>query len=133
MSLPEEKFTYTNFDSQIEIQLTPSYHAERSNPLADYYFYQYRLKINNFTDHSYHLLQRQWKFRCESGVDKIEHGDGLSHMDFQLKPYSTIEVSSFCTLPNAHGSMRGKLIFCDESGEQLIIELPLCFLKPPLQ
>lgn len=133
MNYSVEKYTYSNFREDIQIEISPRYVARRSNPLLDYYFFQYDMTIVNHTDETLKLWQKNWVLNRGVNSQDIEHGDGLNHIQLVLRPNSSTEVSSFCSLPQPYGNLRGHLWFTTSHHKVIQLPLPLVFFRPPMQ
>lgn len=124
--------------SAIEIQVTPNYIVEKSNPLQSLYVFTYNVIIFNKSQSSVQLISRYWRIRDAFGrIDEIE-GPGVIGQQPLLLPQNNFEYSSFCPLSTEFGTMQGyyKMRIIDEEDDNATnplfnVEIPTFQLVAP--
>jgi ApaG protein len=124
-----EYYTCTTQDIQVEV--TPSYVADRSDPLNNQYFYAYKIKITNNSVISCKIIHRHWKIKDGNGKIFEVQGTGIVGEQPMLLPQESYEYTSFCPLNSPYGNMRGKYQMIDEFGNRFWVEIPLFFFRQP--
>jgi ApaG protein len=94
----------------IRIVAVSEYEPERSSPAESYYFFSYRIRIENHGEAAAQLLSRLWIVTDDRGeVTRIE-GPGVVGETPLLQPGVSFEYTSFCPLPTAVGTMEGHYV-----------------------
>jgi ApaG protein len=116
----------------VRIEVQPAYVPEESQPMANYFFFSYRVRIHNQTDKTLKLLSRHWIITDAFGkVEEVE-GEGVIGQQPTLKPGEMFEYSSFCPLPTPTGSMVGTYTMIDPSTKtRLEVQIPKFTLCEP--
>jgi ApaG protein len=94
----------------IRIVAVSTYEAERSAPLAQQYFFSYRIRIENVGDETAQLLSRLWIITDERGETTRVEGPGVVGETPVLAPGDAFEYESFCPLPTSMGVMEGHYV-----------------------
>ncbi len=123
------EFEATTNDIRIEVQ--PSYEREQSNPMQNYYFFSYRVRISNMADRPLKLMSRHWVITDAFGKVEEVMGPGVIGQQPLLKPGEVFEYSSFCPLSTPTGSMKGTYIMVGPKGEQVEVTIPAFVLSEP--
>lgn len=122
---------YEAVTENIRIEVLPAYEREQSHPLANYFFFSYRVRIHNQTEKTLKLLSRHWIITDAFGKVEEVKGPGVIGMQPTLKPGEMFEYSSFCPLPTPTGSMQGSYLMVDAAGGQLEVKIPQFILSEP--
>jgi ApaG protein len=94
----------------IRIVAVSEYEPERSSPAEGYYFFSYRIRIENHGEAAAQLLSRLWMVTDDRGeVTRIE-GPGVVGETPLLQPGERFEYTSFCPLPTQVGTMEGHYV-----------------------
>lgn len=103
----------------IRIVALGHFEPERSSPADSYYFFSYRIRIENRGDATAQLLSRLWIITDDRGeVTRVE-GPGVVGETPVLAPGDAFEYTSFCPLPTPVGTMEGHYVMhFVESGER---------------
>lgn len=115
----------------IKIQVAPEFIRDQSNPMQNYYFFSYRVKITNESGRGVQLLSRHWIITDAFGKTEEVEGPGVIGQQPRLKPGETFEYSSFCPLATPTGSMKGSYTMVGEDGKELEVKIPLFILTEP--
>lgn len=103
----------------IRIQARSEYEPERSSPAERYYFFSYRIRIENVGDQTAQLLSRLWVITDDRGEVTHVEGPGVVGETPVLAPGDAFEYTSFCPLPTPVGTMEGHyLMQAVPSGER---------------
>ncbi|KAK8960746.1 hypothetical protein KSP40_PGU010812 [Platanthera guangdongensis] len=91
----------------IRVQVRSVYIKSRSQPSKEQYFFAYRIRITNNSEHPVQLLGRHWI--VTDGNEKTENIWGLGVIGEQpvILPNSGFEYSSACPLSTPGGRMEG--------------------------
>jgi len=128
----EGQFTYSETTHSIEVSVTPRFIPEQSNPEANYFFYAYNIVIKNHSLKTVQLISRHWVVRDGNGLEEHITGEGVVGERPVIYPDGSFEYTSACPLRTRTGNMRGTYLLIDESEQEIIIVIPLFFLRPPL-
>jgi ApaG protein len=94
----------------IRIVARSRYEEERSEPAQGYYFFSYRIRIENLGETTAQLLSRLWVITDDRGeVTRVE-GPGVVGETPVLAPGEAFEYTSFCPLPTPVGTMEGHYV-----------------------
>lgn len=122
---------YSETTENIQIEVSPSYVKERSNPEQKQYFYAYKIKITNHSDKGIKVIHRHWKIKDGNGKAYDVQGSGVIGEQPMIAPNDSYEYTSFCPLHSPFGNMRGKYQVMDEFGNRFWVSVPLFFFRPP--
>jgi ApaG protein len=126
---PIEYYTATTEDIQIEV--VPSYLADRSSPKDNQYFYGYKIRMTNHSNAGVRVIHRHFKIKDGKGHTQEIQGSGVIGEQPMIRPGTSYEYSSFSPLSTPHGNMRGKYQMMDEFGNRFWVDIPLFFFRPP--
>jgi ApaG protein len=101
----------------IRIQVATFYVEERSEPEADYFFFAYRIRIDNTGSETAQLISREWIITDSDGNVERVQGPGVIGETPVLAPGEAFEYTSFCPLRTSVGSMQGAYTMRTEDGE----------------
>ena len=126
-------YTYTNFDENrdLQIDVVPTFIAEKSAPQNDYYFFAYEVSIKNLGDEEVQLISRHWVIRDGNKRERYINGEGVIGQRPKLIPGDSFEYQSFCPLSTSTGNMRGKYEFQTNDGKKFWVSIPLFFFRTP--
>ena len=110
-----------------------SFHVPgRSAPERGYYFFAYRVTIENEGDTSVQLISRHWVITNANGEVKEVRGPGVAGEQPVMEPGEAFEYTSFCPLPTPVGAMNGSYQMVDlETGEEFDAEIAPFTLAEP--
>ena len=101
----------------IRVQVESTYIPERSEPREKYFFFAYRVVIENEGDETAQLLSREWVITDSDGNTEKVIGPGVVGEQPVLQPGGSFEYTSFCPLRTSFGSMHGAYTMKTDSGE----------------
>ena len=110
-------------NSDININVKPSYVPERSNPIQSYFLFSYFVNITNNSNVSIKLLSRYWHITDGSRISEDIYGPGVIGKTPTLRPKTSFSYSSFCPLKTPMGFMRGTYRMVDEKGVEFDTEI----------
>lgn len=116
-----------NFD----IQVTSTYIIEESKPDQNYFFFSYKIRIQNKGSQMAQLMSRHWIITDSFGRNEEVRGPGVVGLQPKIQPGQTFEYESACPLPTATGSMKGFYSMVTEAGETVQVEIPEFWLVSP--
>jgi len=119
----------TTHDIRVEVE--SRYHADRSVPSRQHWFFSYTIRISNLSHRTVQLVSRHWIITDET--DHVEEviGEGVVGEQPVLAPGEAFQYTSFCTLKTANGSMRGTYQMITSDGDQFDIDIAPFALREP--
>ena len=126
-------YTYTNFDEgrDIQINVIPTFIAEKSAPQNDYYFFAYEVEVHNLGSEEVQLISRHWIIRDGNKRERFINGEGVIGQRPKIESGDHFSYQSFCPLSTPTGNMRGKYEFQTLSGKKFWVSIPLFFFRTP--
>jgi ApaG protein len=115
----------------INVTVDSYYLAERSQPAEKYFFFAYRIRIENLGDEAAKLISREWIITDGDGNQQIVRGDGVVGEQPRLGPGQAYEYTSFCPLPTEVGAMEGSYFMRTDGGEMFRAEIAPFTLAVP--
>ncbi len=126
----ENPAVYSATSEKIEVNVTPRFVSEKSNPEQNFYLYKYRIIITNGGQRRVKLLSRCWKIRNGRQKEEVIRGPGVVGKTPELEPFDSFSYESFCPLNTPTGNMRGYFEFIDLETEEIFqVPVPLFFLR----
>lgn len=120
---------YREVTQDVEVEVTPRYVVENSDPEKQYFFFAYHVTITNRSRSPKRLVSRKWIIVDGKGhVEKVE-GPGVVGETPRLEPGQSYSYTSACPLSTPTGNMRGTYQMADDAGEVLDVRIPLFFLR----
>ncbi len=115
----------------LKISAQPQYISDESRPEQNYFFFSYRISIQNKGHETIQLMSRHWIIT--DGIGNVEEvrGPGVVGLQPKIQPGQNFEYESACPLTTSTGSMRGFYTMLTESGESVQIEIPEFYLVSP--
>ncbi|TKY55215.1 ApaG protein [Spatholobus suberectus] len=104
----------------IRVQVRSVYIEGRSHPSRGLYFFAYRIRITNNSDHPAQLLRRHWIITDANGRTENVWGIGVVGEQPLILPGNSFEYSSACPLSTPNGRMEGdfEMIHVDRVGSR---------------
>lgn len=117
--------------SQFKIHCQAVYIVGESKPEEDYYFFAYKISIENKGSSTAQLMSRHWQILDGNGKVEEVRGPGVVGLQPKIQSGQTFEYESACPLPTSWGSMKGHYHFISENGESFTVDIPEFFLVAP--
>ncbi|WP_411274097.1 Co2+/Mg2+ efflux protein ApaG [Daejeonella sp.] len=97
----------TKITDGVKISVETIYQPEYSNPANEHFMFAYRVNIENLTDKSVQLLNRNWQIFDSNGTNREVEGEGVVGQQPVIEPGDNHEYVSGCNLKTDMGSMKG--------------------------
>ena len=97
----------TKITDGVKISVETIYQSEYSNPANEHFMFAYRVNIENLTENSVQLLNRQWHIFDSNGTKREVEGEGVVGQQPVIEPGDNHEYVSGCNLKTDMGSMKG--------------------------
>lgn len=115
----------TSVTEGIKVTVKTEYQTDYSSPLQAHFVFTYRIRIENASDYTIHLLRRQWTIYDSNGTVREVEGEGVVGLQPVLEPGEVHEYVSGCNLRSSMGKMTGSyLVERIIDGRQLRIIVP---------
>ncbi len=115
----------------VKVEVSPRYHADRSDPAAKYWFFSYTVRITNEGAEAVHLISRHWIITDATGHEEQVRGPGVVGQQPRLEPGESFEYTSACPLPTSLGSMHGTYAMRQVNGTLFDAEIAPFTLADP--
>ncbi len=115
---------YRTTTRSIEVEVTPTYIADRSSPKEGYYFWAYTIIIANHGAGTVQLKTRHWMITDANGRTQEVRGPGVVGEEPVLAPGESFEYTSGVPLPTPSGFMTGRYGMIGPGGEPFEIDIP---------
>jgi ApaG protein len=122
-----QKTTQPHFQLFVQVK----YNETESKPDTQYFFFNYRIRIQNNSDFSAQLMSRYWIINDACGQTEEVRGAGVVGLQPKIPAGQSFEYESACPLPTSSGSLRGTFQMIGEDGSQFDIEIPEFYLIAP--
>ena len=123
--------TQTTLSSHFEIVVKTMFVPEKSKPDQNFFFFAYRITIQNKGTTTAQLMSRHWIITDGYGRIEEVRGPGVVGQQPNLKPGQSFEYESACPLTTTCGSMKGSYQMVTDEGESFSIEIPEFYLVSP--
>ena len=120
-----------SWPSQIQVQVTPAYLENQSNPANSEFVFSYTVEISNLGDESVQLLSRHWIITDANNLVREVQGDGVIGQQPHISPGETYRYSSGAILTTKTGMMEGSYTMLSNSGESFKAAIPTFGLIHP--
>ncbi len=109
----------------IQVSVETTYQPDFSNPQQHHYVFTYKVRIDNKSSHTVHLLRRRWEIFDAAESRKIVEGEGVVGQQPILEPGESHTYVSGCNLKSGIGKMRGSFVLEKlRNGELMEVEIP---------
>lgn len=117
----------------VRVEVTPTFHPERSDPGRRYWFFSYAVTITNEGPGAVQLLSRHWIIT--DGLGQVQHvrGPGVVGEQPVIAPGRSFAYQSACPLPTAVGTMQGTYEMRRADGSRFDAEIAPFLLADPEQ
>ncbi|MDH5710618.1 MAG: Co2+/Mg2+ efflux protein ApaG [Gammaproteobacteria bacterium] len=117
--------------NKINVEITPAYIAEQSDPLNDHYVFSYTVTIRNDGDMPARLLTRHWIITDGDGQVQEVKGEGVIGEQPHIEPGKNYQYTSGTFMNTPVGTMRGSYQMVTDSGETFEAIIPHFRLAVP--
>lgn len=114
-----------------QLLIQTKYNETESKPENQYFYFNYRIHIQNNSGISAQLMSRHWIITDSTGQTEEVRGAGVVGLQPKIPAGQSFEYESACPLPTSSGSMRGSYQMVAEDGSQFDIEIPEFYLIAP--
>jgi ApaG protein len=115
----------TTITKGIKISVVSSFKSEYSNLLQNVYYFEYKIQIENKSEHTVKLIRRDWFIYDSLDVPRYVSGDGVVGQQPILSPGEVYQYSSGSDLSSEIGYMTGHYTFIDiETGLEFPVFIP---------
>jgi ApaG protein len=115
----------------VQIECSPLYVVEESKPEQSYYFFSYKIRIQNKSPQSLQILSRHWIITDSFGRTEEVRGPGVVGLQPKIQPDQSFEYESACPLTTSTGSMKGTYTMMTEDGQSVEVSIPEFYLICP--
>ncbi len=124
----------TSVTEGVKVTVKTEYQADYSSPLHAHFVFTYRIRIENTSDFTIHLLRRHWRIFDSIGTVHEVDGEGVVGLQPVLESGEVHEYVSGCNLHSSIGKMAGfYLVERILDGRRLRINIPEFILMVPYQ
>ena len=117
----------------IRIRARAQFEPERSSPADRYYFFSYRIRIENRSERQVRLLSRHWEIVDSLAARRTVDGPGVVGETPLLAPGEQFAYTSHCDLRSGFGRMSGHYTMeVTEDGQRFEVEIPAFELLAPV-
>jgi ApaG protein len=113
---------------QIQVEVSPKYLPEQSDPADDVYVFAYSINITNTGTVPAQLISRTWHINDANGIHEKVKGLGVVGYQPLLKPGESFEYTSGTRMRTPTGTMHGSYFFVAEDGERFDVDIPMFVL-----
>ena len=103
----------TTITKGIKISVVSSFKSEYSNLLQNVYYFEYKIQIENQSEHTVKLVRRDWFIYDSLDVPRYVSGEGVVGQQPILSPGEIYQYSSGSDLSSEIGYMEGHYTFID--------------------
>lgn len=113
----------------IQIDVSPQYVAEQSDPLNDVFAFAYTITVTNKGSVPTQLIARHWIIQNDRGHTEEVKGLGVVGQQPLLPPGASFQYTSGCRLQTASGTMHGSFFFVAEDGHRFDVPIDTFVLE----
>lgn len=122
---------YETTTDGIKVSVEPAYSDDRSSPVEHYYFWTYRVEIENLGAAPVQLRSRFWQITNAQGEVHEVSGDGVVGEQPVIQPGEAFSYISGAPLTTTSGIMLGSYQMENESGQMFDVAIPAFSLDMP--
>lgn len=120
--------SFTAMTSNIQVDVTPIYLEEKSDPVNQKLVYAYFVTIINHSTEPIKILARHWEIEDSDGHVLTVDGEGIVGQQPTIQPGQEHEYNSFSVLKGYKGYMSGYYVAENDNGEHVKITIPRSLL-----
>ncbi len=117
----------------INVEVTPFFLEDQSEPQDNHYVWAYRVNIENDSTQTVQLKTRYWRITNGTGHSEEVRGEGVVGEQPVLEPGDNYQYTSGCPLSTPSGIMVGSYTMESEFGESFEIAIPAFSLDSPYE
>lgn len=102
----------------VQIEVSPQYVADQSQPLQNVFAFAYTVTVTNTGTVPVQLISRHWVIQDERGHTDEVKGLGVVGQQPLLRPGEAFQYTSGCRLRAPSGTMQGGYFFVAEDGHR---------------
>jgi len=121
----------SNDSTKIDVQVSPLYLAEQSDPKNNHYVFSYTVTIKNKGTSPAKLLTRHWIITDGDGKTQEVKGDGVIGEQPHLKPGEGFQYTSGTFMSTPYGTMHGSYQMVSDDGHHFDAQIPTFVLSVP--
>ena len=122
---------YSKTTNGVKVTVTPYFLEDQSSPQESHYVWAYQINIENFSNNTMKLNNRNWVIIDANGKVINVQGEGVVGEFPTLQPGEVFEYTSGTPLNTNNGIMQGFYLMSQEDGKQLKIDIPTFSLDSP--
>lgn len=111
-----------------QVQVSPRYLPDQSEPAQGVYLFAYHITIRNTGSVTAQLISRSWNVNDARGHTEKVRGLGVVGHQPLLKPGESFEYTSGTRLRTPTGTMHGSFFCVAEDGEKFDVDVPMFVL-----
>ncbi len=115
----------------IDVEVTPAYIADQSDPQNHHYVFSYTVTIKNIGEIPAKLLTRHWIITDGDGQVQEVRGEGVIGEQPHLKPGEGFQYTSGTFMNTPVGAMHGSYQMVADDGVQFDANIPSFTLSVP--
>jgi ApaG protein len=123
--------TYSHTTRGVQIEVTPVFLADQSDPANDDYVWAYTVNITNLSAQTVQLTARRWHITDRNGITQVVQGPGVVGEQPILREGDMFTYTSGCPLSTPSGLMRGHYMMVTLEGEKFEAQVPAFSLDSP--
>lgn len=125
MNINNQRWSFSENTSNINITVTPDFYAEGSNRDQNIFIWLYNVRIENLSQSTMQIIGRHWQIFDANGKVEEINGAGLVGQQPIIKPNEFFEYTSQVRLFTDSGLMRGEYYAIDTNSKQeVVIAIP---------
>ena len=106
---------------KLQVEVTPQYLPEQSDPTGDLYTFAYSITITNTGNIAAQVISRSWSVNDANGLHEKVKGLGVVGQQPLLKPGQSFEYTSGTRLRTPTGTMHGTFFCVAEDGSESFV------------
>lgn len=124
---------YSKVTKSIRVSVESIFLEEQSEPEQERYVWAYKVKIENLSQETVKLINREWSITDALGQTQTVRGPGVVGEQPLLKPGESFEYTSGTPLKTPSGLMVGSYQMEDYEGKLFEVSIPAFSLDSPHQ
>lgn len=110
-------------DHTVQIDVSPHYVADQSQPPQNVFAFAYTVTVTNTGNVPVQLISRHWIIQDERGHRDEVKGLGVVGQQPLLRPGEAFQYTSACRLRAPSGTMHGSYFFVSEDGHRFDVPI----------